>query len=234
MAIVTRASIDIGFVPPNEPAKQALSEGFYSLSSRSNVPYVSLTGASGFFKIFTWGEIVEIPCGQTCTVKNESFHGGDIYINCGIDNLNRPARITVPVPMQFTPDGGPDTGLFRPLYPADVRLARRAYFVMQLLTVDPPANLFRMIIKGKRFDGSHNTPNALQVFLEPGAGYGYELEYPLSTAIGPVPLGYLSAAGDDSRPHTLLTTATVEFANFSIQGESASLLGIPTYYTMEY
>jgi hypothetical protein len=216
----TRASIDVGLVQANQTTNHSLAPGIYSLASRSNVPYVSLVGTSGFSKVFTWGEIVEVPCGETCRLRNSSYHAGDVFINCGADFQSRPARITVPVPVVEIDING--VTYVTPTYPADVRMARRAYFSMFGTT----ALATIAIVTGKRFDGSHNTLN--QIVLESGAGYQENFILPPSSDVGPIPLGYRSAMGDDSRPHTLLTTAqpNIAVASFTYSGTA--------YYTMEY
>ena len=222
-----QASFEIGYVAPNSSSQATLSgPGVFSLSSRSNVPFVALVGRSGFYKVFSWGEIVEIPHQEQCTVKNVSFHGGDIYINGGADYDTRPARISVPVPII---EQGEGAGLlYTGLFPADVRMARRAYMMVnaQTLLVNTTVN-----IVGKQFDGSHNTGNEIVSGVgSPGSGYRELYELPSSVEIGPIPLGKRASYGDDSRPHALLTTAAVYFLAIEVELSTDG----NAYYTLEY
>ena len=206
-----RASFNFGYVEPNNTSEptQSISTGRYSLSARSNVPFVQLQGAGGFVKAFTWGEIVEVPDGEICVIKNVSFHGGDIVLNAGCDYDNRPARITVPVSLVDFDVGGTDyvTGVF----PADVRCARRAYCTVQG-SVSPLVVAADCFVVGKRFDGSHNTDSTITIGIltqEPGSGYQNNFDIPGGIDFGLLPLGQNAIDGDDSRPMALLTTANI-------------------------
>lgn len=95
----------------------------YSLSVRSNVPYIRLLGGSSSQKVFSWNEQISVPPGEMVTVANDSFHKGDIIINSGAPDWSaKPARITVPVPL--IRDGSSN---FLGEFPLDCRRARRAY-----------------------------------------------------------------------------------------------------------
>jgi len=227
--VLRKAAFEFGYIAPNQMGNQQLSSGTYSLSSRSNVPYVTLVGSGGNTKTFSWGEIVTIPDGEACSVKNSSFHGGDIFINAGCDDANRPARITVPVQMENQTFG--ETDIIRTSYPADVRMARRAYLVIDAVTQGLTAPEATII--GKRYDGSHNTDSQLPNLLsEPGAGYENVLEFVVPEEIGPIPLGQGANYSDDTRPHALLTTAEVYLTppdNFDFAGSVRN-----AYYIIEY
>jgi hypothetical protein len=180
----------------------------------------------GQSKIFTWGEIVEVPEKQMVTVINASFHAGDIVINGGCDYDNKPARITVPVPYVVT---GPS---WYPDYPADVRTARRAYLTWSGATLGSNVVVTRI---GTRTDGSHNTANEIAP-PDIGAGYFEVLLMPAFTEIGSVALGHEAPLqGDDSRPHTLLTVAYFRIIDGAfVQPETTSGTFPTAYYTMEY
>jgi hypothetical protein len=232
------STYDMGFFQPNELSQKKLSPGRYSLSSQSNCPYVSLVGASGYTKRFSWGEIVEVPMGQLVSVRNDSYHAGDIIINGGCDYFNRPARITVPVPMRLVTiiDGGEEETFWQPDYPADVRLARRAYFVGNWATNALATSSITIV--GKAFERSHNTGNELSS-LEQGAGYQKFETYPAAFAPGPIALGPQTSfsgvyVGDDSRPHALLTIAQVYISD-NIQIQNLVNPGVfNAYWLMEY
>jgi hypothetical protein len=225
------AGFDIGYVGPNQNSSTALSAGSYTLSARSNVPFVSLVGRGGFKKIFTWGETVKVPHKEMCTVRNESFHGGDIYINAGCEETNRPARITVPVP--FTNVGG----AWEPLFPADVRLARRAFLYFDAYVSANPPFSSTITILGLRTDGSHKTSNEISLItspFKPGSGYVDARVIPVFTLLEPQPLGHLAGPPGDTTPHALLTTAaaylTVSHLTLAPTGDN-----LPNaYYSMEY
>jgi hypothetical protein len=227
--MMRKAAFEFGYMAPNQAGNQQLSTGTYCLSSRSNVPYVTLVGSGGNTKTFSWGEIITIPEGEACTVKNSSFHGGDIFINAGCDDANRPARITVPVTLEDQTFA--ETDIIRTTFPADVRMARRAYLIVDAVTQGllPP----QATVIGKRYDGSHNTGNQLPNLLsEPGAGYEDVFEFVIPEVLGPIPLGKGANYSDDTRPHALLTTAEVYFDppdNFRFAGSTRN-----AYYIIEY
>lgn len=225
---LSKAGYDIGFVGANDFSNQQLASGVYSLSSRSNVPYVTLVGSGGFQKTFSWGEIVQVPEGESCQVKNSSFHAGDIYINAGCDYDVRPARITVPVPLVVDQNIAGNIGIGT-LYPVDARMGRRAYFIGNL--EKNAVGTGNVLIMGQRFDGSHNTANELAPI--PGAGYLEFQTIPLNTIVGPVPLGKRAQYGsNDSIPHALLTTARVLFL---VSAEWGFTFAIQDgYYVVEY
>lgn len=237
---MTVASFDIGFVNANQSSQATLSAGVYSLSARSNVPFVTLVGRSGFQKTFSWGEIVEVPHKEQCTVKNSSFHSGDIFINGGADYDTRPAAISVPVPVNLRLGLALGT-CWTPDYPADVRMARRAYFSMNAFVEDEidPGSIISATVLGKRVDGSHNTTNDTTLAaVEPGTGYSSLYDLPHASALGLIPLGFSAMLGDDTRPHILLTTAQIYLLPVHAFHRGSSSGGdsenFTAYYVMEY
>lgn len=233
--MTTKTSFALGFILPNQVSSQRLSTGVYSLSSRSNIPYARLLG-KGIDKVFSWGEIVEVPSGQICSVYNASYHAGDLFINGGCDTDNKPARITVPVPFD---DGASriiaGKQYFVPTYPADVRMARRAYLCIDAKVKNlPVGGTTSILVIGIRIDGSHNTENEIQATAvnETGSGYLNGIVVPWATALNNVPLGHCTTLGDDTRPHTLLTTAEPLIENTAVPNGGTANLN--AYYTMEY
>lgn len=113
---------------PNRRTDMRLSGGetipyIYSLSVRSNVPYIRLLGGSTSQKVFSWNEQIIVPPGEMVTVANDSFHKGDIIINSGAPDWGaKPSRITVPVPLVRNNQDD-----FLGEFPLDCRRARRAY-----------------------------------------------------------------------------------------------------------
>ena len=198
------STFTLGFLQPNQPSSKQLSSGVYSLSARSNVPFVKIIG-KGIDKTITWGEKVEIPKNMLCNVANASYHAGDVFLNNGCDD-GRPASITVPVQCVSTNLGG--TLYWYPTYPADVRNARRAYYLLGgFAPITGPLNC---LVLGQRFDGSHNTFDGIagNLFGFVGAGYLSIYTTAANTSFGPIPLSAGHVMGDDTRPHALLTAAT--------------------------
>jgi hypothetical protein len=238
----SRASYDIGYLGPNDESVYKLGAGMYSLSSRSNVPYVTLVGAGGFNKTFSWGEIVEVPLNQSCAVKNSSYHGGDIFINGGCDYDNAPARITVPCGVD-TIELFERNFVYTPM-PADCRRARRAYFHIDALNIGSEDQLYLNVIAvGQRLDGSHFTDNEIRATSglfpanTPGVGYQESHLVSFQEMIGPIPLGQNASIGDDTRPHALLTIAQVYLTPPENIQYVHDLDAVPLrncYYTLEY
>lgn len=220
MSALNTAVINAGYVGPNEDSSSKLGEGTYSLNKRSNVPFVSLVGSAGYKKTISWGELVEVPCGQLVTVHNSSYHGGDIYINKGPDICNRPSRITVPVPLQViytTPfdEEGRRLAVYGGLYPCDTRAAKRAYACIDANVLPGVAAGLTFFIRGRRLDGSMNCANVLATMAQPfgpGVGFMSAILFPPNTQLSYIPLGQGAIATDDTRPHTLLDAGDV-FAN---------------------
>ncbi len=213
-------------VPPNGLAKDLrLSEGKWSLSSLSNVPYITITGL-GYSKTFSWGELIDIPKNVMGQVVNASKHKGDIYINSGWDYANVPARITVPVPLVLRGAAGefityplppalPTFPAFATtMFPVDTRRARKAFLVMGLNTPVGGEGYEgqEFIIVGQPNTTSMNTYNSvvdLTAPFIPGNGYYSRYTLPPLTQGVIIPLGFEAGKGCCSLPHALLDFAQV-------------------------
>jgi hypothetical protein len=212
-------TIAVGYVGPGERSNYQLGPGLYSLNRRANVPFVQFIGSAGFRKVFSWGEITEVPEGQLVTVGNASYHGGDIFLNRGADMCNRPSRITVPVPYKLITFTQEDvsTAMWVCSYPCDTRAAKRAYLNVDAF-VNPlgpegggPLTAF---IRGRRLDGSMNTVSSLQAFTPPfgpAVGFFSAISYPVLTDLNYIPFGQGADMGDDTRPHNLLDAGDIFF-----------------------
>jgi hypothetical protein len=246
-------------VPPGKAAPNLrISEGKWSLSSLSNVPFVTLTGM-GFSKTFSWGELVEVPKGCDCQVVNASKHMGDIYLNAGWDYANRPARVTVPVPLvtidlvtgvqtpypsvippATIPTPPPAPFALSTMYPLDTRLARKA-FLMMVYEIDIDEAQEFLII-GQPNTTSMNTFNIASLFegvpwVFPKTGYvsSYRLE-PLTRGVL-IPLGFLADRAECCNiPHALLDFATVIWnIQFTEGGSKLPVEFVPAaFYVLEY
>jgi hypothetical protein len=228
----TIAIADIG---PFERSEQVITSGWYSLSSLSTIPYVRLTGSHGAQKIFSWGELVYIPDGETAFVENMSCHRGDIFLNGGRDYSNIPSRITVPVPLVTIASPFEDTFFTYPQYPIDTRRAKRAYASLDVITSNTPTTI---ITTGKVINHNHNTYNKLQdiitLFPDFFAGVGYFSTWDISPPIinyGQFPLGYQANFAPDGNPHNLL-----DMSSFLLVYPGGGIITINdcAYYTLEY
>lgn len=207
-------SIPCGYVEPNAKSNTQVGCGIYSLSKRSNVPFVEFVGSSGYRKTISWGEYIEVPRGQVVTVGNASYHGGDIFINKGRDGDNRPSRITVPVPFIRTrvqvSEVVEDAWVSK--FPCDTRSAKRAYLNIDASASNENGNFLRVFVRGRRLDGSMKCSNPLSQYVTPfGPGVGFlgELDFPNNTQLSYIPLGQGAIATDDTRPHNLLDAGDV-------------------------
>lgn len=200
------------FVQPQQETDLYLGPGQYSLSTLSTVPYASLTGLGRREKIFSWGEVVEVPANEKARVKNASYHGGDIVINSGRDYSATPHRISVPVKTERLPFNAA-AELIAPIYRADTRRARRAFIAGDFSTTDGLAiNVITgSVIEGSQGGHSHFTPAQV---LALGAyasgtlvGYADVQTIPGSTAAGLLPLGFRANLAPPTYPHSLLDSS---------------------------
>lgn len=241
-------TIALGYVAPGMMAPAPLTGGgVYSLNKRSNVPFITIRGASGFIKTISWGEIAEVPKGQNFVVQNASYHGGDIFLSYGEDACNRPSRVSIPVQYERASQVAAGLFYYRALFPCDTRAAKRAYLFMDAYLNS--TNTLTCVVRGRRLDGSMQTENQLHRLpapFGPGVGYFDVQDYPVNTAIV-VPLGKNAPLGDDSRPHMLLDNADAFFFGDGVFSEYTwpiqEIAGYPslsnthfpsTWYVVEY
>jgi hypothetical protein len=221
--------------PAQTRTKLQLGPGLYSLSSLATVPYVSFVGLGQHEKLFSWGELVEVPVGKMITVKNASYHQGDIFINAGQDYATLPSRVTVPVPVtDFGIDGGFHS--FATLFPVDTRRARRAYFVTEITVNLGGSKYFR---RGEA--RQHSLPQTVSPTLPvappffPARSIGYQEDVSPIAPLGITrcywPLGMCSSLSDDTRPHALLDTA---WPGFFLEVPDTIPNLNKTYFVLEY
>lgn len=207
----------LGPTAPNGVASGQLGPGYYSLSTLSGVPYVQIAGGQGKEKLLSWGEMIHVPEGWLVSVLNASYHPGDVVLNSGQDYAAMPSALTVPA--SLTDDGNSQTNVQIPLWFCDVRRARRAYYVADLVAGNAGATI---TVRSEAVQRTHDVALQTAIFqstfaVAPGA------------AVPPIPLGYEAQAGTPSHPHALLDRATVfidfdEFSETDTQG----------YYVVEY
>lgn len=241
-----QTQVSCGYVGPNAVSRTQIGNGRYSLAKRSNVPFVELVGAGGFSKVISWGETAEVASKTLVSVKNVSYHGGNIWLNRGNDPDNQPRAITVPVTCSLATFTGYATQFLITAFPCDTRAAHRAYFTLDARRTAGGATSLQ--VRLRQLSATMNTPNTLGAFAAPyGPGTGMLVQYTVTggTAVIQVPLGFGATWGDDSRPHTLLDASdvfirtTVSFAadfTWPIYTPIApGVLPIPgAWYTVEY
>jgi len=202
-----------------------LSAGWYSLSSLSTVPYVSLVGQEGRGKIFSWGEIIQIPEGSIATVKNSSFHAGDIFINGGKDYATLPRRVTVPVPLTIA--GGPGEQLPWNIQTpfVDTRRCRAAWLVVNILTVTG-GNGNALVLGSNE---THSNPTGGFVTFTGGQGFSAGHALLAGTTYHYLPLGFGSSI-DQHEPMALLDKGRVVI---TLPEDSVFTQNL-AYYVLEY
>ena len=236
------ATYKVGLVQPGALSTTQLGPGWYALSSLSNVPYVTLVGRGGTQKTFTWGELVYVPDGNLVTVKNASYHAGDIYVNSGRDFCAGPRRITVPVRVKRDQQ----LGFFD--YPVDTRGARAAWLMISR-TADAEGNpqftggdsgftQCQVLVRGRRLDGSLPTLNGIpkEVFSVIGGGIGYANDMlipPNSNMI--YPLGMNEIYGSPT-PATmgLMDAASVAITGWNYVPPPGPTDSFSAFYVVEY
>ena len=217
----------VGLVPARTRSKFQVGPGHYSLSTLSTVPYVTLSGAQGREKVFSWREVVRIPEGQSAWVANASWHDGDIVLNGGTDYSAVPARVTVPVPVQDTLE---DTvRVLTPRYPCDTRGARSAHLAVNIRTSNALGDAIDWTIIGQiaeRTGHSHQTDseNERPEYRQPFAT-------PANVEVGLIPLGYAAGFEAPGLPMCLLDRAsfTARFRPDAVQRITPNF-----YYVLEY
>jgi len=198
-----------------------LSPGVYTLSTLSNVPYVSVIGRNGKEKLFSWNELIEIEDGAV-TVKNASFHPGDIVLNAGGDYAALPHRTSVTVEL-LTNVGA---GYIYPAFWVDTRRARAVYVAIDGSSGQTP------LVFTKYGDSIVSTVSPVQ---PNGANlpYGHFVyqsaeTIPANTQLEPFALGFASH-GMDWRAQALLDRGffTLDNAGLSL-GQNFAI------YALEY
>lgn len=118
-------------------AAPAVPPGRWSVSSRTEVPYVQVQCGAFGSRVASWGDVVEIPERFQGTLSNASAHAGDVALEAigtgqGYASKGPPGSLAVPT--TFTQVGAAGTPWQTGV--VDTRLARRAYLVLAL---NPPA-----------------------------------------------------------------------------------------------
>ena len=219
----------VGLVPARTRSKYQVGPGHYSLSTLSTVPYVTLSGAQGREKTFSWREVVHIPEGQSAWVENASWHDGDIILNGGRDYGAYPFRVTVPVRIRETFD--PETGwrTFEPAYPCDTRQARTANLAVNIRTANAMGATISWVLTGsiaERTGHSHNTGS-----LNERPEYRQVFETPPNTSVGLIPLGYAAGLAAPDQPMALLDRVTFRV---TIGFATVDSIDPNFYYVLEY
>jgi hypothetical protein len=230
MELQPRQTFFMPYVQPGQEAKNMRLSGgvtepyYYSLSSRSTVPYVEISGGTKSNKLLSWGEVIMVPPGEMLTVKNASYHQGDIAINSGQDWVEAPTRVTVPVPLNLTVVG---LSLFiKTAFPVDCRRAKRAYATIDILL----GALTPIAVVNKWRESSFNTTVAGYGGAPANPIFAEIVTIPAFTKFGLFPLGKMAA--DTITPMTLGDTA--EFSYTIAPGTELGGVRSECFYTLEY
>lgn len=216
-------------VPPLGLTDLRLSPGKYSLGVDSTIPFISLQGGGSSQKIISWGEMIEIPEGQTVTVKNESFMQGDIQINSGWDFAAKPERISVPVTVEDFVEVTEEGTLYgiQSTFPADTRRCRRGYLAAQFYT--GAANQFTVRFRGK--PQKHSYPGTDSATNE--KTYTEIVVFPGATVGGIIPMGFSSnRSGSGLEP--MAFTDQVSFAMYRLGIANEPIVNDLFFYILEY
>jgi len=208
---------ELGYTPVGTLIQTPLNAGYYSLSSMSNVPYVSIVGSGGNEKTFSWGEIIYVAPGENARVKNASYHPGEITLNGGKDFCTMPGRITIPVSLTIT---NVPTFTFKTAFPLDTRRAKRAWLYLNTVA-DVGCSCSKI---GKAVRRAHNTTNT----VSPGPGYTFVESIVAGSQVLQIALG-ASSTGTGNDAMALLDTAELTMQNLTVDPRLAS-----SYYVLEY
>src|SRR5690349_21420548 len=164
-----------------------LSAGKYCLGVDSTIPFVNFVGGGNVNKVFSWGEMIEVPEGQSVKVKNASFMAGDISINVGHDYAAKPERISTPLTLVQTDLDLFGLTTFKTIFPADTRRCRRAYLKFQLATNEQTV-LLNVVGRAKK----HSFPSTYTSIITGLTPFSYISSFTVGPAsIGTtIPLGY--------------------------------------------
>lgn len=212
---------------------------YYSLGADSTVPFISLSGGGANQKIISWGEIIKVEPRQTVTVKSESYMMGDIQINSGTDYCTRPAKIsniveTYQETIQIL--GPPDLTFIVSSFPADVRMARKAYVKYNIETLD---NELGVIILGK--SNKHSFPGSMvlnpfiqQIFGNLTAAYSTLHTIVPFSVDDTAGLGYAINGTDLHLPMALIDQAYFAIGPINPAVGDAPIIGDLFSYVIEY
>lgn len=156
---------------------------YYCLGVDSTIPFVSLQGGGVSQKVFTWGEMIEVPPGQTCTIKNESYMRGDIQVNSGHDYAAKPERISVPFQITIDDTIFPGFRIYSAPFPADTRRCRRAFLACNIAGGSASTG---MAFSGR--NKKHSFPSVNNTGGPTGYDSGFSL--PPFTNIDLIPMSY--------------------------------------------
>ena len=211
---------------------------WYSLGSQSTVPFVQFIGGGAVQKIFTWGEMVEVPAGQEVLVKSACLMRGDIIIEAGRDVAAKPRRITIPVTM-LDEDGneGPwvdfsvDNSIV-PEFPCDTRNCHEAYLDISLTGGTENGSFIDIEVQ---YDNIIHTFTAQPAIVPVTAHQWAKVErvHP-NTHYERIPLGISQTLGNwASEPASLLDKADLVISNAAVD-LSKGWIGATGFYVLNY
>jgi hypothetical protein len=211
---------------------------WYSLGSQSTVPFVQFIGGGAVQKIFTWGEMIEVPPNQEVLVRNASLMRGDIIIVSGKDPVARPRRITVPVTMLDATGGtGPWTdfsveNLITTEFPCDTRNCHEAYLDIRIQGGNQNGSL--VIVQVEYWDFIHTY--TAQLVALPGftAPWGKNEVLVPDTNYTRIPLGISQHVGNwAAEPASLRDKVEVIIGN-AIVADSVGYIDATGFWVLNY
>jgi hypothetical protein len=221
-------------VQPDAVATIQLSGGkskpyYFSLGINSTVPFVQLEAAGGTQKRFSWGETVEVPPGQTVSVRNVSYMAGDIEIQSGREYAPTPKRIQKNVTFLNLPDeAAPGFLALASQVTVDLRRAIRAYAVWDY---DAALLLDIMEIGFFHFNRLHTQETNQSGFFSM-----FQVLWEISplTAMGMLPVGYGSnhMPPEATFPHVVGDYINIRINSPVAFGEPGG--AFPFYVVIEY
>lgn len=228
VALQDRQSFFAPAIAPGQDSGMVLaadSDPFYfSLSTRSTVPYVTIGDSSNTNKRITWGELTCVMPGQKVTVKNSSYHLGDIEISTGRDYTTIPTRVTVPVRMRSSQVGETDVRM-ETMWPCDCRRAKRAYFTIIAVF---GANVL-ITFRNQWLESSFKTNINSTDDSGPAFNYvDYSVILPAATNVGQIPMGI------EAQMLAPMTLGDAVSASFTYNTVDTLINQYLAFYTLEY
>jgi hypothetical protein len=207
---------------------------WYTLGSQSTVPFVQLVGGGMAQKIFTWGELIEVPPGQKVIVKNASLMRGDIIIESGKDYAAKPRRITIPVAIlddngDTSDEWDADGGYFVE-FPCDARNAHQAFFDVVIETGNDAGSFVDIFVFHSQFIHTYTSPVIPNFFAIGLDGFTYGVVQ--NSLLTRMPLGLDHQYPHDSaQPMSMLDQIDVLMV---IANPGAHTIKGTAYYTLNY
>jgi len=219
-----------------------LPAGRYCLGTRSTVPWVTIQAGSDAH-VLTWGDVVDVPEGTKASLKNTSFHAGDIWLNtCTIAPSKAPPSITIPASFDVQQFAVPFIGNWLVSKWIDLRGARRAYLAINKLNVGNISFFIQhkalrkdaLAVNSLGANGAYAALGGDVVFEQPTAGFPNFL--PLGIASGLILNDTAGERLPENSPMALLDTCRVVVGLLDANALSwtQGIRYVDTFFVLEY